>query len=282
MSNTLRFMFVGDLVGTPGLMLFEKWIPQLKTKHEIDAIIVNGENAAKNGCGITPKIVNFLKNAGADVITTGNHVWDHKNIYPVLQDRDDIIRPANYSSQCPGKGYTLLDVKGHAIAVINIHGRVFIKDPLDCPFRAIESLLTLLKHKTKMIFVDFHAEATSEKKAMGLFLDGKVSGVYGTHTHVQTADEYIMSNHTGYITDIGHCGALNSVIGMQFDQAINRFMIHPRFGKFIVEKDGPMVLSGVLIDVDTNTGNTISIERIRIIDNDIAITADNLGPNDKK
>lgn len=270
MKKSLKFLFIGDLVGDPGVALFQKWIPQLKEKYHADAVIVNGENAAKNGNGITPAVVTSLKNSGADVITTGNHAWDQKSIYQTFLERSDLIRPLNYPADCPGKGFSLFQVNTITVAVINLHGRVFVKDLLDCPFKAIESLFSFIRHKTNIIFVDFHGEATSEKRAMSLFLDGKISGIYGTHTHVQTADEQIMPLGTSFLTDLGCCGALNSVIGMQHEGALKRFMIHPKFGKFVVEHRGPMVFCGVFVEVDVDSGKTIHIERIRIIDHEIS------------
>ena len=270
MKKGLKFLFIGDLVGDPGIALFQKWIPQLKEKHAIDAIIVNGENAAKNGIGITPQNIEAIKKAGADIITTGNHAWDQKSVYQVLQERNDVLRPINYPAECPGKGYTFFQVQNLTVAIINLHGRVFIRDMLDCPFRAIESLLSFVKHKTNIIFIDFHAEATSEKKVMGFFLDGKISGIYGTHTHVQTADEQILPLGTSYITDLGCCGALNSVIGMQYEGAVKKFMVHQKFGKFIVEHRGPMVFCGVMVEIDAETGKSLKIERIRIVDHEIS------------
>jgi 2',3'-cyclic-nucleotide 2'-phosphodiesterase len=269
MKKGLKLLFIGDLVGDPGIALFQKWIPRLKEKYNADAVIVNGENAAKNGNGITPQNVEALKKHAA-VITTGNHAWDQKAIYQTFQERNDLLRPINYPSECPGKGYTFFEIDNVTVAVINLHGRVFIKDLLDCPFKAIESLLLFVRHRTNIIFVDFHAEATSEKKAMGFFLDGKISGIYGTHTHVQTADEQVLPLGTSYITDLGCCGALNSVIGMQYEGALKKFMVHHKFGKFVVEHRGPMVFCGVLVEVDTETGKTVKIERIRIIDNEIS------------
>lgn len=270
MTQVLRFLFIGDIIGQPGMSMFQKWAPKLKEQHKIDAIIVNGENAAKNGKGITPKIIDFFKQYGASVVTTGNHVWEHREVYTALNERDDIVRPANYPPGCPGKGHAFVHVGGITVAVINLHGRVFIRDMLDCPFRAIESLLTFVRTKAQVIFVDFHAEATSEKRAMGLFLDGKISGIFGTHTHVQTADEHIMPQGTSYMTDLGGCGALNSVIGVCQEQVIQRFLVHPYMGKFVVETKGPMVLSGAIIDVDVQTGKSIKIERVRIIDDVIS------------
>ncbi len=274
MTKTLRFLCVGDIMGQPGLAVFQRWAPKLKEKYAIDSIIVNGENAAKNGKGLTPKIIDFLKQHGASIITTGNHVWEHREVYAALSERDDVVRPANYPSGCPGKGVAFCTVGGYTVAVINVMGRVFMRDPLDCPFRGIESLLTFVRTKTNIIFVDFHAEATSEKRAMGMFLDGKVSGVFGTHTHVQTADEHIQPLGTAYVTDLGSCGALNSVIGMQYEQVMQRFLYHPFMGKFVVEARGPITMCGVWIEVDVQTGKALKIERVYIADETISSTLD--------
>ena len=270
MSQKLRLMFIGDVVGSPGLTIFEKWVPKLKEKYNIDAIVVNGENSSKNGRGITPKIIDFFRNIGASVITTGNHIWEHKDVFNALNERTDIIRPANYPPGCPGKGFTFFDVAGFSVAMVNLHGRVFVRELLDCPFRAMDSLLTFLQTRTNLIFVDFHAEASSEKRALGLYLDGRVSGVYGTHTHVPTADEQILPHGTAYMTDLGFCGALNSVIGVEQDVVIQRFLLHHKIGKFVVETKGPLVLNGAWIEVDTATGKALKIERIRVIDDTIS------------
>ncbi|MFH1831604.1 MAG: TIGR00282 family metallophosphoesterase [bacterium] len=281
-KKTLRFMFIGDLVGQPGVALFKKWAPQLKAKFKIDAIIVNGENSSPKGNGIGLQEIKELKESGATVITTGNHAFDEKNVYGAFDERDDFIRPANFPAGCYGKGHALLTVENHTVAVVNLHGRVFSKDLLDCPFKAIDSLLSFLRHKTPIVFVDFHAEATSEKKAMGLFLDGRVSGVYGTHTHVQTADEVILPAGTSYITDLGSSGAQFSVIGFQFDGVIKRMMIHHKFGKFMVEKYGPMVFSGIWVEVDVQTGKALKIERISVTDTEICQTFTTDDKNAKK
>jgi metallophosphoesterase (TIGR00282 family) len=264
-TSILRVMFIGDLMGHVGQAVFARWIFKLKEKHNIDAIIVNGENAAKSGKGITPVDVEFLQNCGVQVITTGNHIWQNKKIYSYLSEKDDVLRPANYPSGCPGKGYTVFEVNNHLIGVINVQGRSFIKDHIDCPLRTTESLIQLLKTKTNVIFVDFHAETTAEKQALGLFLDGMVSGVFGTHTHVQTSDERILPQGTAYITDAGFCGAYNSVIGMKKDVIIEKFLTQMPH-RFEVEKNPPYVLNGVWVEVDTETGKALNIERIRIID----------------
>ncbi len=271
MAEKLRFLFIGDVVGQPGIAMFQKHTPLLKEKHKIDAVIVNGENATKDGRGISVKIIEQFKQAGAALVTTGNHIWDNKEVYAALNERTDVIRPANYPSGCPGKGYAFITVGAHTVAIANLYGRVGIRDALDCPFRCIDSLVTMLKSRTNIIFVDFHAEATSEKRAMGMFLDGRVSGVYGTHTHIQTADEQIMPQGTSYITDLGLCGALNSVIGFQFEAVIQRFLYHPKASKMLVEARGPLVLSGVMVDIDPETGRALAIERIRVIDDTITL-----------
>jgi metallophosphoesterase (TIGR00282 family) len=273
MADVLRFLCIGDIIGYPGVLMFQKWVPQLKAKYQIDAVIVNGENAAKNGKGLIPKHVDFFKHCGADVITTGNHVWEHRELYATLDERDDIIRPANYPPGCQGKGHAFLTVRGHTVAVTNLMGRGFVRDVLDCPFRTIDSLLTFLSSRTNIILVDFHAEATAEKRVMGTFLDGRVSALWGTHTHVQTADEGILPKGTGYITDVGSCCALNSVIGFQQDQILNRFLYHAHMGKFVVETEGPMVLSGIWVEIDTETGMTKQIERVRVIDDNLQVSA---------
>ncbi len=273
MSTSVRIMIIGDLVGLPGQQLFKKWGMQLKKQYKADVLVVNGENAAKDGRGISPKIITTLKDAGADVITTGNHAWDNKEVFNSFESRDDFIRPANYPSGCQGKGYSLFSTaSNHLVAIVNLHGRVFVRDSLDCPFRTIESLILMLKSKTPIILVDFHAEATSEKNAMGLFVDGKVSCLVGTHTHVQTADERILPKGTGYITDLGASCSVHSVIGFQKEGVISRFLYHPKMGRFVVSHEPPFVLSGIVVDVDAKTGKALHIERIRHIDPDMSVT----------
>lgn len=270
-QQTVRVIIIGDLVGNPGLALFKKWAPLLKKDYCADMLVVNGENVAKEGKGITPKIYTQLKEAGADVVTTGNHAWDNKEIYLTLDTQQDIIRPANYPTGCNGRGYTFFSTGRKEVAVINLHGRVFIPDSLDCPFRTIESLLTFIRSKTPLIIVDFHAEATSEKSTMGLFLDGRISCLVGTHTHIQTADERILPKGTAYITDLGCSGSLNSVIGFSYAPIIEKYLKHPKAGKFIVSHDLPLLISGVVVDIDEETGKATHIQRIRIIDEDITI-----------
>jgi metallophosphoesterase (TIGR00282 family) len=265
MANTLRFIFLGDLVGQAGRSIFQKYSSILRTKYKADALIVNGENSADSGRGIRPHDAEFFFEHGVDLITTGNHIWAQKDIFAYLDREPRLLRPANFPSSCPGKGYAFVEIKGHTVGFMNVQGRVFMHELLDCPFRAAESLVLLLKSKTNMIFLDFHAETTSEKQGMSYFLDGKVSGVFGTHTHVQTADERILPQGTAYISDLGYAGALNSMLGMKKDVILRRFLTQmPQ--KFEVETEGPLVMHGIVVEVDTKTGKAISIERIKVLD----------------
>jgi metallophosphoesterase (TIGR00282 family) len=258
-------MFLGDIVGTPGVAMFEEWVPKLKKKYKIDTVVVNGENAAKNGRGITSELAKHLYEHGANAITSGNHVWANKKIYSFIDESDFLLRPANYPSICPGKGYTIINVNGVSVAVVSLQGRVFMHEDLDCPFRTMETLLSLLATKTNIIFVDFHAEATSEKRAMACFLDGKVTGLFGTHTHIQTADEQILPHGTAYITDLGFSGALHSSRGVENNIILQRFLSQMP-AQFKIETEGPMVMEGVWVEVDVKTGKALTIERIRVSD----------------
>jgi hypothetical protein len=270
MSETIRLLFLGDLVGKPGRALFQKWASSLKSKHKADSIIVNGENSSDIGRGITKKIADFFFEYGADAITSGNHIWCNKESHLFITQEPRLLRPANFPSGCPGKGYTFITVKGHTVAIMSLQGRVFMHEHLDCPFRTMESLLPFISSKTNLIFLDFHAEATSEKEALGYFLDGKVSGVFGTHTHVQTADERVLPHGTSYISDLGYSGALNSLLGMRKEEITHRFLTQmPR--RFAVENEGPFVMHGICVEVDTKTGKSVSIERVKIIDEDLVV-----------
>jgi len=260
----LRILFLGDIIGVTGRTLFQKHIGRIKRELGIDAIIVNGENSS-GGRGITSKIVRFFKHNGVDVITTGNHIWRQREIYSYLSENGDLLRPANYPSSCPGKGVTTFSCKGYEIGIINLQGRIFMRDHVECPFRTAETMATYLKSKTDIIFIDFHAEATSEKMGLAYFMDGKISGLVGTHTHVLTADERILPGGAAYITDLGMSGSLNSMIGMQKEQIISH-LITQMPTKFMVDKNPPYVMTGVYIDVDPSTGKAIDINRLKIID----------------
>ncbi len=260
----IRILFIGDVVGAPGRAMLQKHIARLREQYRIDATIVNGENSA-DGRGITPKIMDFFKHLKVDVVTSGNHIWDKKDIIPYLNSHDDLLRPANFPAECPGVGVKTFQLHDQTIAVINIQGRVFMKEHLSCPFRAADSILTYLRDKTKTIFVDFHAETTAEKACFAYFLDGRVSAVVGTHTHVQTSDERILPKGTAFITDAGMVGALNSSLGMNKEIIIQQ-MITQMPVRFMVETHGPIMLNGVCIEIDTNTGKAVKIDRIHIID----------------
>lgn len=263
-KDSIRILVLGDVVGLPGRAMVARHLNELKKKYEIDGVIVNGENSAA-GKGITSKIMRFFKETGVNIVTTGNHIWQKKDIYAYLNQNTDLIRPANFPNGCPGAGITTFICGGVTVGVINIQGRVFMRELLACPFRTIESLLIYLKTKAKVIIVDMHAETTSEKMAMGYFLDGQVSLVVGTHTHVQTADERILPNGTGFITDLGMAGSYNSVIGVKKEAIVQQF-IQQMPTKYEVEFKGPFIMTGVWAEIDVQTGKTLHIERVKIVD----------------
>jgi metallophosphoesterase (TIGR00282 family) len=266
----VRILFLGDVVGALGCAMVQKHLPRLRKELDLDGVVVNGENSCE-GKGITQRLMRFFKHQGVDVVTSGNHIWAKREVYQYLTEHEDLLRPANFPDACPGTGVTQFTTKsGHEIAIINVQGRVFMHQHTDCPFRKVEALLPLVK--TKMVFVDFHAEATSEKIGLGLYLDGKVSGVVGTHTHVQTADERILPNGTAFITDLGMAGARFSMIGMKPEPVLSMFLTQMPH-KFEVQETGPAILSGAWIEVDPETGRALTIERVQVIDEEISIHA---------
>jgi len=219
----MNILFLGDIVGSPGRRAVEEVLDRLVDRHFIDLVVGNGENAS-GGIGITPPVADQLLNMGIDLLTSGNHIWKHRDILPYLEETDRLLRPANYPPGTPGRGYTIIETAiGEKVAVINLEGRVFM-NPLECPFRTVDQVLSLVPPEVKVILVDMHAEATSEKLAMGWYLDGRVSAVLGTHTHVQTADERLLPQGTAYITDVGMTRPINSVIGMKTDLILERFL----------------------------------------------------------
>ncbi len=251
----MRILMIGDVIGKPGRETVRALLPNLKRELSIDFVICNGENTA-GGFGITADTASELLESGVDVLTSGNHIWDKKEIYPYLDEGLPLIRPANYPD-APGRGYLHQD----GVTVVNLMGRVFMA-PLDCPFRTADALLDQLKKegKSKVIIVDFHAEATSEKQAMGWYLDGRVSGVFGTHTHVGTVDARILPQGTAYLTDVGMTGPTDSVIGSDVKAVLARFMTS--LPQRLEVATGPCVLNAVLVNVDEETGNASSIERV--------------------
>lgn len=276
-AKTVTVLLIGDLVGRPGRALFTALSPELRATYAPDCVVVNGENAAQNGRGITAPVVEHLLKNGADVITSGNHIFGQKGFAAAFMSSDRLIRPLNFPAECPGKGYVVVTTsRGDRIAVVNAQGRVFMHEQLSCPFKGMESVLTFLKTQTPLIFLDFHAETTSEKQGMSYFLDGKVTAQVGTHTHVQTADERILPKGTAYITDLGCCSALNSMLGMQVHTVLSR-MITQLPSKFLVEESGPYVLHGVCIKADAATGKAVSIERIRREVSSLVISAETAG-----
>lgn len=260
----MDILFVGDVVGSPGRDMIHTYLPKLKAKFNPALTIVNGENAA-GGKGITEEIAKDFFEAGAQTITLGNHTFDQRDIGDYLDRAKNVIRPANYPPDVPGKGYTIVNINNTKVAVINIQGRTFLPS-LDCPFRKVDEIIEKVQKETSIIFVDFHAEATSEKEAMGWYLDGKVSAVVGTHTHVQTSDERVLPNNTAYITDVGMTGPRDGVLGMKKEAVLYRFLTTLPT-RFEVTKEGSTQLNAVLVTVDKQTGQAQSIKRIRIDEN---------------
>ena len=251
---------IGDVIGKPGRKAVRELLPNLRHEFQLDIVIANGENTA-GGFGITPETAKDLFESGVDVITSGNHIWKQRDIIPYLNEEWPILRPANYPASTPGRGYITIS----NLTVVNIMGRVFMNS-LDCPFRTMDQILYDIKAQpNSSIIVDFHAEATSEKQAIGWYLDGRVSAVIGTHTHVGTSDSRIMPEGTAYLTDVGMCGPYNSVIGMDVAPVIEGFLTQmPK--KFTVP-NGPVLLNSVQIDIDDKTGKATNIQRIdRLID----------------
>lgn len=259
----MKVLFIGDIFGEPGRRALARAVPRLVAQRQIDIVIGNGENAA-GGFGITPELAEELFDLGLAVITTGNHAWDKKEILDYFPREPRLLRPANYPSGVPGNGSVVVEsAGGEQLGVLQLMGRAYMPT-LDCPFQVAKKELAALKKRTVAVIVDMHAEATSEKMAMGHYLDGEVVAVVGTHTHVQTADDQIFPKGTAYMTDIGMTGPLHSVIGVKKELAIEKFLTGmPR--RFEVAS-GPSVFCAVLLELDARLGKALSIERIRIID----------------
>lgn len=247
-------LVVGDIIGKPGRKAISRLLPDLREQYELNLVIANAENVA-GGIGLTPNTAVELLDAGVDVLTSGNHIWAQKEIFPYLDGEMPILRPLNYPPGVLGRGYM---VKGQ-VMVVNLIGRTFMGN-FDCPFRAMDKLLAELKHKPPIVIVDFHAEATSEKMAMGRYLDGRVSAVLGTHTHVGTIDAQLLPQGTAYVTDIGMTGPMDSIIGDDSEAVIRRFLTAMPH-RLSVGK-GKTMLNAVMVRVDDNSGRAISIERI--------------------
>lgn len=258
----MRILFVGDVVGAPGRRIVRQRLKRLKKDIGADVAIVNGENAA-GGAGLTTATAEELFAAGADMITTGNHVWDKREVLGLIEREPRLLRPANYPEGSPGAGVAVVSVAGTEVAVVNLMGRVFMP-LLDDPFRAADRILGELRGVARVVIVDFHAEATSEKSAFAWFLDGRVSAVLGTHTHVPTADARVLPGGTAFISDVGMTGPFDSVIGVKKEQAIERFRTSRSIPYETAE--GDVRLCAVRVDVDPATGRALAIERIELRD----------------
>jgi metallophosphoesterase (TIGR00282 family) len=257
----MRVLFIGDIFGKPGRRLIHEKLNGLLHEHRIDFCIANIENAAA-GFGVTPKIADEFLNSEIDLLTSGNHIWDKRGIIPYIAEQPRLLRPHNYPSRTPGKGTFIGDTQcGVRVGVLNLQGRVFMLD-IDCPFTTGLEAIENMRRETKVIIVDFHAEATSEKQAIGWYLDGMVSAVIGTHTHVQTADERILPRGTAFITDIGMTGPHDSVIGSIPDLSIDRFL--RQIPNRLEPASGNLRICGAIIDIDEQTGLSKSIERLNL------------------
>jgi metallophosphoesterase (TIGR00282 family) len=258
MDSSITILFLGDVVGKPGRRAVTRYLAS-EGRPQADLVIVNAENMA-HGFGLTEANIKELLEAGADILTGGNHTFDRKELFGILPNYPNVLRPANYPEGTPGTGFYVHTIGDTKVAVINLLGRVFM-DPLRSPFQVADELVEKARQETNIIFVDMHAEATAEKVALGWYLDGKVSAVVGTHTHIQTADEHILPKGTAYITDAGCCGPINSVIGMAFD-AVFRRLVQQLPARFEVA-EGPAAVCGVAITIDRASGQASKIERVR-------------------
>ncbi len=256
----MNVLMVGDVFGEPGRAALRKLLPRLRQEHDIDLAVVNVENAA-GGFGVTPPMVREFLDHGADVLTSGNHIWDRKEIVDVIGKENLLLRPANFPPGTPGVGWVTVKAGPHRVGVLNLMGRVFMQ-PIDCPFRTADALLPEIRRETPVVLVDMHAEATSESVAMGWYLAGRVTAVVGTHRHVQTADERVLPGGTAYITDLGMTGPVDSVIGVDKDLILRRFLTQMPV-KFEPAK-GPAALHGAIVVADPESGRASDIRRLRV------------------
>lgn len=257
----LKILAVGDIVGENGLKKVSEVLPEFIKRENIDFVIANGENVA-GGMGLTHQLYKQILKMGVDVVTMGNHTWAKKDIFSFIDEEERLVRPANYTIGLPGKGYVIVPCKGKKIAVINLIGRTEMNVLSENPFIKVDEIVKELQTKADIIIVDFHAEASAEKIAMGYYLDGKVSAMFGTHTHVQTADEKILEKGTGYITDIGMTGPLTSIIGMEIGASLKRFQTSlPERYKLA---DGKCGVCGCIFEVDETNGRTIEVKRVKM------------------
>jgi metallophosphoesterase (TIGR00282 family) len=258
----MKILFFGDIIGKIGRKALKKTLPDLKKEYEVDLVIANAENIA-HGFGVTSKTLNEMIECGVDVFTSGNHIWDKDEAVDIFKAKKiNLIRPANYPPGTPGVGYKIIEISTKRLLVVNLIGRVFLRENFDCPFRKLDSILEENKNeRLNGIIVDFHAEATSEKVALGYYADGRISAVVGTHTHVPTADERILPKGTAHISDVGMVGAKNSIIGDKTEDIIKRFIYQMPY-PFEPIEEGTCQINAVLIEIDSKTGKAIKIERI--------------------
>jgi metallophosphoesterase (TIGR00282 family) len=268
MKNSFRYdlvmkdisvLFIGDIIGQPGMRALVSMLPGLKKTHSPDITIVNGENAA-DGFGITEQLVQTIINAGADIITTGNHIWQQKEVFPFLDGTELVLRPVNYPPGVPGKGHCVLERKGIRFGVINLQGRVRMW-PIDCPFRKAKEIIRKIEHQCDVILVDMHGESVEEKEAVAWDLDGKIQALVGTHTHIQTMDERILPKGTGYISDLGATGPRESVIGFDPETGIRRSITQLPLKSEVSSK--PAILCGVVMHIHPESKKVVAIQRIR-------------------
>ena len=257
----MRLLFLGDVVGRPGRRALAALVPRLAAQEDIEFVIANCENAS-GGKGVDPRSADELHEAGVDVLTSGNHVWQNREIVPYMRESGRLLRPLNFPPGVPGVGWTVQKARRSEarVAVLNLIGRVFMA-PVDCPFRAADEALADIRREASIVFVDMHAEATSEKVAMGRFLDGRVSAIVGSHTHIQTADETVLPGGSAYLTDAGMCGPEDSVLGVRTDRVVERFLTQMPT-RFEVAT-GAVLVQGAVIDIDGETGRAQSIRRVR-------------------
>ncbi|WP_448588100.1 TIGR00282 family metallophosphoesterase [Thermocrinis sp.] len=254
----MRFLIVGDIVGKPGRKALKYYT--ISHPHSFDALIVNVENSA-GGFGINKKVYEELKSMGVDVMTSGNHIWDKKEVMEFI-DTEDLLRPANYPPNVPGKGYGVYEKNGIRFAVINLMGRIFLDPHLENPFLTFDRIFEEVSKQTSLVLVDFHAEATSEKYAFGLYADGRASLVFGTHTHVPTADHNVLKNGTGFVCDVGMSGCWHSAIGMKAEDVMRKFLTGlPQ--RYEVEEREDVVFNAILADIDEKSGKCLSIQRVQ-------------------
>ncbi len=255
----MRILFIGDIVGKPGREIVGSGVPFLRDQRQVDFVIANAENAA-GGSGITPAIYRELTSCGVDAITLGDHIYRRKAIVPILQSRENIVRPANYPPEAPGKELAVVNsANGIPVAVISLMGRVFMR-PVDCPFQAVERVLANIPSDVRVVFVDMHAEATSDKQLMGRYLDGRVSVVLGTHTHVATADEQILPSGTAFQCDVGMTGPHDSILGRQIDRVQHTTLTFEPTAFDVATDD--VRLCGAIVDIDEQSGKAVAIERV--------------------